>query len=87
MQRPFTPYSAKQQPNLEAMRIREGSLLIEEIGERITVLHDITAKIEPLTTDHAARWREKIIERLKSVLDVDMLDSSRLVAGSCSHGR
>jgi uncharacterized protein (TIGR00255 family) len=65
--------------NLEAMRIREGSLLIQEIGERITVLHDLTARIEPLTTDHAGLWREKIIERLKSVLDVDMLDSSRLL--------
>jgi uncharacterized protein (TIGR00255 family) len=65
--------------NLEAMRIREGSLLIQEIGERITVLHDIIARIAPFTTDHAARWREKILERLKSVLGEDMFDSSRLL--------
>jgi len=65
--------------NLETMRIREGSLLIQEIGERVTVLHDITARIAPFTTDHAARWREKIIERLKSVLGEDMIDSNRLL--------
>jgi uncharacterized protein (TIGR00255 family) len=65
--------------NLEAMRIREGSLLIQEIGERVTVLHDITARIAPFTTDYATRWREKIIERLKSVLGEDMIDSSRLL--------
>ena len=65
--------------NLEAMRIREGSLLIDEIGGRIAVLHDITARIAPFTTDHAARWREKIIERLKSVLGEDMIDSNRLL--------
>jgi uncharacterized protein (TIGR00255 family) len=65
--------------NLAAMRIREGSLLIEEINERITVLHDITARIAPFTTDHAARWREKILERLKPVLGEDMIDSSRLL--------
>ena len=65
--------------NLEAMRIREGSLLIQEIGERVTVLHDITARIAPFTTDHAARWREKIIDRLKSVLGEDMIDSNRLL--------
>jgi uncharacterized protein (TIGR00255 family) len=61
------------------MRIREGSLLIEEIGERIAVLHDLTARIEPFTADHASRWREKITERLKSILDEDMLDSNRLL--------
>ena len=65
--------------NLAAMRIREGSLLIDEIGGRIAVLHDITARIAPFTTDHAARWREKIIERLKSVLGEDMIDSNRLL--------
>jgi len=65
--------------NLETMRIREGSLLIQEIGERVTVLHDITARIAPFTTDHAARWREKIIDRLKSVLGEDMIDSNRLL--------
>jgi uncharacterized protein (TIGR00255 family) len=65
--------------NLEAMRIREGSLLIQEIGERVTVLHDITARIAPLSADHTARWREKIIERLKSVLGEDIIDSSRLL--------
>jgi uncharacterized protein (TIGR00255 family) len=65
--------------NLAAMRIREGSLLIEEIGERIAVLHDITARIAPFTTDHVARWREKILERLKSVLGEDMIDSNRLL--------
>lgn len=65
--------------NLAAMRIREGSLLTEEIGERIAALHDITARIAPFTTDHAARWREKILERLKSVLGEDMIDSNRLL--------
>jgi uncharacterized protein (TIGR00255 family) len=65
--------------NLEAMRMREGSLLVQEIGERITVLHDIAARIAPFTADHAARWREKILERLKSVLGEDMIDSNRLL--------
>jgi len=65
--------------NLEAMRIREGSLLIQEIGDRIAVLHDITARIAPFTADHTARCREKIIERLKSVLDKDMLDNNRVL--------
>jgi len=65
--------------NLAAMRIREGSLLIQEIGERIAVLNDIVARIAPFTADHAVRWREKILERLKSALDEDMIDDNRLL--------
>jgi uncharacterized protein (TIGR00255 family) len=65
--------------NLETMRMREGALLIDEFNERIAVLQESTERIAALSADHTTRWREKIIERLKAIIEEDLLDTNRLL--------
>ncbi|MDQ7786828.1 MAG: YicC/YloC family endoribonuclease [Thermodesulfovibrionales bacterium] len=65
--------------NLEQMRIREGSLLTEELTKRLGVLEELTNRIKSLAPDEIVRWREKFIERLKLILDAEMIDTNRIL--------
>lgn len=65
--------------NLEEMRVKEGKFLAEDILARLETLHDLNKKIKLLAPETLARWREKITERLKLILEAEMIDNSRVL--------
>ncbi|MEW6585150.1 MAG: YicC/YloC family endoribonuclease [Nitrospirota bacterium] len=64
---------------LENMRIREGSLLVEELRKRLGTLEDMCAKIKDLAPGDVRRWQQKFVERLRSILDTELADNTRLL--------
>jgi uncharacterized protein (TIGR00255 family) len=65
--------------NLEQMRMREGALLTEELTKRLVVVKELTNRIKSLAPDELVRWREKFIERLRLILDTEMVDNNRIL--------
>jgi len=64
--------------NLEEMRMREGTLLMEDIRRRIGSLDEMNKKINALSPDEVARWEKKFTERLKLIVDAGILDNNRI---------
>jgi len=65
--------------NLEAMRMREGSLLSDEIRGRIALLQEMHNEIKVRAPEEVIKWREKFTERLRLIVDAGMIDSNRIV--------
>jgi len=65
--------------NLEEMRVKEGNFLAEDILARLETLRDLNKKITLLAPETLARWREKITERLKLILEPEIIDNSRIL--------
>jgi uncharacterized protein (TIGR00255 family) len=65
--------------NLQTMRIREGALITEDLRERIEVLQEMNERIKQLAPDEIVHWREKFTERLRSILEPEMIDPGRIV--------
>jgi uncharacterized protein (TIGR00255 family) len=65
--------------NLEQMRMREGALLTEELLKRLEVLKKMNSRVQSLAPDEVLRWRQKFIERLRLILDAEMIDNSKIV--------
>jgi uncharacterized protein (TIGR00255 family) len=65
--------------NLEQMRIREGTLLTEELTRRLDVLQKMNNRITALAPDEVIRWRQKFVERLRLILDAEMIDNNKIV--------
>ncbi len=64
--------------NLEAMRIREGKLLSEELYNRIESLNTMNNEIRSLAPNEVERWREKFTERLSTILEAGVIDTNRI---------
>ena len=64
--------------NLEAMRIREGNLLSEELYNRIESLNAMNNEIRSLAPNEVERWREKFTERLSTILEAGVIDTNRI---------
>jgi uncharacterized protein (TIGR00255 family) len=65
--------------NLEAMRIREGNLLSEELHKRIESLGMMNNKIKLLIPHEVERCMEKFAERLKLILGTEEIDAGRII--------
>ena len=65
--------------NLQTMRIREGVLIAEDLRERTEVLQEMNKRIIKLAPDEIVHWREKFTERLRSILEPEMIDPGRIV--------
>jgi uncharacterized protein (TIGR00255 family) len=65
--------------NLEDMRVKEGKFLAEDILARLGILRDLNNRIKLLAPETLVRWKEKITERLKLILDAEMIDNSRIL--------
>jgi uncharacterized protein (TIGR00255 family) len=65
--------------NLEAMRMREGSLLTEEIRGRIALLQEMHNEIKVHAPEEVIKWREKFTERLSLIVEAGMIDNNRIV--------
>jgi uncharacterized protein (TIGR00255 family) len=64
---------------LEEMRLREGKLLLEDIGKRLDILNDMNSRIKSRAPDEVVRWREKFTERLKLIVDTGAIDNNRII--------
>ena len=64
--------------NLEAMRIREGKLLSEELYNRIESLNAMNNEIRSLAPNEVERWRDKFTERLSTILEAGVIDTNRI---------
>lgn len=64
---------------LEEMRLREGKLLLEDIGKRLDILNDMNSRIKSMAPDEVVRWREKFTERLKLIVDTGAIDNNRII--------
>jgi uncharacterized protein (TIGR00255 family) len=65
--------------NLEAMRMREGSLLSDEIRGRIALLQEMHNEIKVRAPEEVIKWREKFTERLRLIVEAGMIDNNRIV--------
>lgn len=65
--------------NLEDMRIKEGKLLSAELRERVESLTTMNNKIKLLAPDEVIRWREKITEKLRLILEAEGIDNARIM--------
>ena len=64
---------------LEAMRLREGEILVREIRERMNRLAETNKNIQALAPDATDRWRMKLEERLRSLIDDPAIDKNRIM--------
>jgi uncharacterized protein (TIGR00255 family) len=64
--------------NLEAMRMREGSLLSDEIRGRIALLLEMHNEIKVHAPEEVIRWRKKFTERLSLIVEAGMIDNNRI---------
>jgi len=65
--------------NLEAMRIREGKLLEEEMRGRVFSLNEMYKQIKLRAPDQISRWREKFSEKLSLVVGAASIDDNRVL--------
>jgi len=61
-------------------REREGAHLVQDLATRVAVMRECTAKIQAQTPQAAERYRQQLIERIKSAgLDAPAADDERLL--------
>jgi uncharacterized protein (TIGR00255 family) len=64
---------------IEEMRVEEGKLLIKDMTGRVESLQDMSMKIIPLAAEEVPRWREKLTERLRGIIDPEAIDNNRIL--------
>jgi uncharacterized protein (TIGR00255 family) len=65
--------------NLEAMRLREGKLLEEEMRNRIFSLNEMDKQIKLRAPDQISLWRERFTERLSLIVGAGSIDDNRVL--------
>ncbi len=65
--------------NLETARVREGLLLVEDIKRRLQFLIEINERIKTLVPNEIEKIREKFTERLRLILQTDIVENSRIL--------
>lgn len=65
--------------NLETARVREGLLLAEDIKRRLQFLIEINERIKTLSPNEIEKIREKFTERLRLILQTDIVENSRIL--------
>lgn len=65
--------------DLEAMRMREGELIAQDVVRRVEQLNAMNNEIKILVPKEMARLQEKFTERMSTVLKDEALDSTRIM--------
>ena len=65
--------------NYTAMRETEGKKLAEDILSRLDTIESITSKVEQRSPETVAEYREKLMSRMKEVLQSTTIDESRIL--------
>ena len=69
----------KASADLEAMRIREGDLIAQDVVQRIEQLSTMNNKIKALAPEEVVRLQEKLTERINIMLRDEAIDSNRIL--------
>lgn len=65
--------------DLEAMRMKEGELIAQDVVRRVEQLHTMNNEIKTLIPKEVARLQEKLTERMNMVLKDEAIDSNRIM--------
>lgn len=65
--------------DLEAMRMREGELIAQDVVRRVEQLHTMNNEIKTLVPKEVARLQEKLTERMSMMLKDEAIDSNRIM--------
>jgi uncharacterized protein (TIGR00255 family) len=65
--------------NLEGMRSHEGKLLSDELFDRVNSLNKMNEEIKLLASQEITKWREKFVERLKTMITSENIDENRVL--------
>jgi uncharacterized protein (TIGR00255 family) len=65
--------------DLEAMRMREGELIAQEVVRRIEHLHTMNDEIKARVPEEVVRLQERLTERISSLLRGEAIDSNRIL--------
>jgi uncharacterized protein (TIGR00255 family) len=60
------------------MRRQEGSQLKEDLLDRVDHINQVLKRVKELTEGRAAELRDKLLERIQSLVDDDAMDADRL---------
>ena len=65
--------------NYNAMRAREGQRLAEDIRGRLETIAALTARVEERSPQTVAEYREKLLSRMREVLESTTIDEGRIL--------
>ncbi len=65
--------------DLEAMRMREGEFVAQDVMRRIEQLHTMNSEIKALIPNEVMRLQEKLTERMSIMLKDEVIDSNRIL--------
>ena len=63
----------------QAMRVTEGSKLAEDIGARLDTVERLTGEVEKRSPETVKEYREKLLRRMKEVLQDASVDEQRIL--------
>ena len=63
----------------QAMRVTEGSKLAEDIGARLDTIERLTGEVEKRSPETVKEYREKLLRRMKEVLQDASVDEQRIL--------
>ena len=65
--------------DFDAMRVREGEKLSEDLLGRLTTLEQLNAQVEERAPERVSAYRERLYQKLKEVLEDRQLDEARIL--------
>ena len=63
----------------QAMRAAEGAKLAEDIGARLDAIERMTAQVEARSPETVREYREKLVRRMREVLEDTAIDEQRIL--------
>lgn len=63
----------------QAMRVREGEKLAEDIGTRLDTIERLTGEVEARSPETVREYREKLFRRMREVLEDSAIDEQRIL--------
>lgn len=63
----------------QAMRVKEGEKLVEDIGARLDTIERLTAEVETRSPETVREYREKLFRRMREVLEDSAIDEQRIL--------
>lgn len=63
----------------QAMRVKEGGKLAEDIGARLDTIERLTGEVEARSPETVREYREKLFRRMREVLEDSAIDEQRIL--------
>ena len=79
MIRDVTAVFAQACDGFDEMRLREGEKLAEDVRNRASVIETLVGEVEKRSPERVAEYREKLLARMREVLESTDIDETRIV--------